>query len=75
MRGPSLTQALAGGAPKRAYMMARTETAGPCSVTWGGPNFTAAQVRAAFRRGLGVSFARVAAEAHAYTRATVWAGG
>lgn len=38
-------------------------------------DFTAEQVRAAFRRGLGVSFDRVAAEAHAYTRATVWAGG
>jgi hypothetical protein len=38
-------------------------------------DFTAAQVRAAFRRGLGVSFDHLVAEAHAYTRETVWAGG
>lgn len=35
---------------------------------------TAAQVNAAFRRALGVSFDRVAVEAHAYPRATVRAG-
>jgi hypothetical protein len=38
-------------------------------------DFTAAQVRDAFRRGLGVSFERVAAEAYAYTRATAWIDG
>jgi hypothetical protein len=38
-------------------------------------DFTAAQVRAAFRRGLGVSFDQIAAEAHAYTRASVWLSG
>jgi hypothetical protein len=37
-------------------------------------DFTAAQVQAAFRRGLGVSFDRIAAEAHAYTRARIFTG-
>jgi hypothetical protein len=37
-------------------------------------DFTAAQVHDAFRRGLGVSFERVEAEAHAYARETLLTG-
>jgi hypothetical protein len=37
-------------------------------------DFTAAQVHASFRRGLGVSFERVEAEAHAYARETLLTG-
>jgi hypothetical protein len=37
-------------------------------------DFTPAQVRAAFQRGLGVSFERVEAEAHAYARSTLLTG-